>query len=91
MDEFEVGPATPNAGDVDMDGPMDCGFVGSPEPASDDVILTWPMQKINGIGRSYAREKRQACRKLVSEIYSPRSSSATSGSSSAHGSPSTSQ
>ena len=55
----------------DEQSAMDCGFIGSLEPANDDIVALIMMEQIDGIGRSCARERRQACQKLVSEIYSP--------------------
>ena len=53
---------------------MNAGFVGllgSLEPSRDDFVAGMLLQQVNGVGRSYVRERRQAARKLVSEIYSP--------------------
>ena len=54
-----------------MTDPMEMGFVGSLEPSRDDFVSELMLQQINGVGRSYVRERRQAARKIVSEIYSP--------------------
>ena len=50
---------------------VDMGFVGSLEPARDDLIGQILLQQM-GAGKGYVRERRQAVRRiLVSEIYSP--------------------
>ncbi len=57
--------------DVDASGDQNMGFVGSLEPSYDDFISELMLQQIGSSGRSYARERRQAVGKIVSEIYSP--------------------
>ena len=50
---------------------VDMGFVGSLEPARDDLIGQILLQQM-GAGKGYVRERRQAVRRiLISEIYSP--------------------
>lgn len=65
MDDDDGPNAAGEAGDVDM------GFVGLLRPSCDDLVAELLIQQINGVGKSYVRERRQACRKIVSEIYSP--------------------
>ena len=47
------------------------GFIGSLEPARDDVVSSILLQQLGSVGRRYKRESRSAYKKIVSEIYSP--------------------
>jgi hypothetical protein len=47
------------------------GFLGSIQPAAEDVIAGMLLQQMGSSGRSYARETRQGFNRIVSEIYSP--------------------
>ncbi len=55
----------------DTSDDMETGFIGSHEPATEDVISTIILQQLGCVGRRYRRESRRAFKKLVSEIYSP--------------------
>ena len=55
----------------DTSDDMETGFIGSLEPATEDVISTIIPQQLGSVGRRYRRESRRAFKKLVSEIYSP--------------------
>ena len=54
-----------------MGDPMEVGFVGSLEPLEDDDVSMLLLQQINGLDRSFRRERVSAYRKMVSEVYSP--------------------
>lgn len=58
---------TEAAGDVDMDL---IGHIGSLEPSSDDFVSELMLAQLGG-SKSCQREKRQAVKRVVSEIYSP--------------------
>ena len=66
------GNSTPRAGAVaDTAGDVDMGYIGSLEPQADDVASEMILMALGSSGRSYNRETRAACRRLVSEMYSP--------------------
>ena len=54
--------------DVKAASDTDMGFIGSLEPSAQDVIGELIMQTLGG--RSYRREQRAACSRMVSEMYS---------------------
>ena len=60
--------------DVDADQEetedVNMSFVGCLEPSRDDFISMLMLEQM-GAGINYVRERRSACRRLVSEIYSP--------------------
>ncbi len=66
--EEESGPSEERHDGV---GDMSMGFIGSLEPAHDDVISSVLLQQLGSVGRRYKRESRTAYKKIVSEIYSP--------------------
>ena len=70
VDDFRTSDGEENNDDMDA-GDSEMGFVGRLEPDAEDTISLMLLQQINGVGRSYVREHRQACRTLISEIYSP--------------------
>ena len=57
--------------DDESNGDADMGFVGILEPAEDDVVSLMLLQQVKVVGLSCVRERRQAMRQIVSEIYSP--------------------
>ena len=58
-------------GGMDVDGDAAMGFLGMLEPPADDGISEILLQQLGSSGRSFNREKRASCRRLVSEMYSP--------------------
>lgn len=60
------GAANSEQGDM-----MDSGFVCPFGPAHHDVVLMLLMHQIKSAGRSHLRQRRQACRRLVSEVDLP--------------------
>jgi hypothetical protein len=56
-----------NDGNTDQD----MGFLGILEPSADDFISEILLQQLGSSGRSFKRENRAACKRLVSEMYSP--------------------
>ena len=50
---------------------MDMGLLGSLEPSADDFMSDLLLQQLGSSGRSYRREHRASCRRIVSEMYSP--------------------
>ena len=50
---------------------MDTDFVGIMEESAGDFIGGLLLQQLGGAGRSYRREHRKACSRIVSEMYSP--------------------
>ncbi len=54
------------------DDAMDMGLIGAMGPSADDFIGDLLLQQLGSSGRSYKREHRAACSRLVSEMYSPR-------------------
>ena len=52
------------------DDAMDMGIVGAMEPSADDFIGDLLLQQLGSSGRSYKREHRAACARIVSEMYS---------------------
>ena len=52
------------------EGDTDMGLIGSLQPTKDDVVAELLIQQLGGSPR-FVRERRQAGRRLVSEIYSP--------------------
>ena len=65
MDENMEHDGEGNGNDVNM------GFIGSLEPAADDFVSGMLLQQIGSSGRGYRREAASACRRIVSEMYSP--------------------
>ena len=59
--------AEQNDGNTDQD----MGFLGIVEPSVDDFVGDILLQQLGSSGRSFKREKRASCRRLVSEMYSP--------------------
>ena len=55
----------------EAEGDVPMSFIGSLEPAQDDVISSILLQQLGSVGRRYKRESRSAYKKIVSEIYSP--------------------
>ena len=55
---------TYDAGDVNM------GYVGSLDPQAGDFASELLLLPLGSSGRSYGRETRAACRRIVSEMYS---------------------
>ena len=58
----------PQEQDVSEDVHM--GFIGCLEPSRDDFVSQLLLDQLGG-SKSYIREQRSACRRIVSEIYSP--------------------
>ena len=56
---------------MDVDGDDAVGFIGSLEPSAEDYVSEILLQQLGSFGRSYRREARQSCSRLVSEMYSP--------------------
>ena len=50
---------------------MDTGFICSLEPIPEDQISEVLLHHLDSSGRSYMRERRKCCRRIVSEIGSP--------------------
>ena len=50
---------------------VNMGFIGSPTPEIEDTASQMRPQAVVSSGRGYARETRAACRRIVSEVYSP--------------------
>ena len=50
---------------------QDMGFLGILEPSVDDFVSDILLQQLGSSGRTFKREKRASCRRLVSEMYSP--------------------
>ena len=55
---------------MEVDDP-NVGFIGSLEPSADDFISEILLQQLGSCGRSYKREARASCTRIVSEMYSP--------------------
>ena len=47
------------------------GYIGSLEPQAGDFASELILMSLGSSGRRYARETRAACRRIVSEVYSP--------------------
>jgi len=56
--------------DADDDQSM-AGFIGSLQPSFEDEVSSMILQQLGSTGRSYRREARQGCKKIVMEVYSP--------------------
>ncbi len=57
--------------DQDDQGDTVMSFIGSLEPDVDDVVSDMLLQQLGSTGRSHRRETRRACRRIVSEVFSP--------------------
>ena len=57
--------------DAKADDAMDMGVIGIMGPSADDFIGELLLQQLGSSGRSYKRENRAACSRIVSEMYSP--------------------
>ncbi len=53
------------------DTAMYTGFIGILEPSAEDFMSDLLLQQLGSSGRSYLRENRASCRRIVSEMYSP--------------------
>ena len=60
-----------DAEDATNEDAMDTGLIGIMEPSADDFIGELLLQQLGPSGRSYKREQRAACSRIVSEMYSP--------------------
>jgi len=47
---------------------MDMGFLGSLEPKAEDFMSDLLLQQLGSSGRSYRREHRTCCKRIVSEM-----------------------
>ena len=55
-----------------IDDGMSVGFLGSLQPSAKDQISLMMLAQLGSYPqKSYLREKKTACRKIISEIYSP--------------------
>ena len=63
-----VGPENDESMDVDDNDAM--GFIGSLEPSAEDYASEILLQQLGSFGRSYRREARASCTRIVSEMYS---------------------
>ena len=50
---------------------VDMGYIGCLVPDEDDFVSELLLTTLVSPGRSYARKRRAACRRIVSEVYSP--------------------
>ena len=50
---------------------VDMGYIGCLMPDREDTVSELMLQTLVSSGRSYARERRAACRRIVTEVYSP--------------------
>jgi hypothetical protein len=50
------------------DTAMDTGFIGILEPSAEDFMSDLLLQQLGSSGRSYMREHRPSCRRIVPEI-----------------------
>ena len=56
---------------MEVDNDANMGFIGSLEPSVDDFVSGMLLQQLGSSGRSYRREARASCTRIVSEMYSP--------------------
>ena len=57
--------------EADDNGDVNMSFLGSLEPHVDDFVSDMLLQQIGSSGRGHRREAASACRRMVSEMYSP--------------------
>ena len=55
-------------GQANEEDAMDTGFLGSLEPTAEDFMSDLLLQQLGSSGRSYRREHRACCRRVVSEM-----------------------
>ena len=63
--------AAENEEDMEVDHDESMGFIGSLEPSAGDYASELLLQQPGGFGRSYRREARASCTRIISETYSP--------------------
>ena len=56
---------------MDVDHDENMGFIGSLEPPAGDYAIELLLQQLGSFGRSYRREARASCTRIISEMYSP--------------------
>jgi hypothetical protein len=63
--------AEEEGGEMGVDNGESMGYIGSLEPSLEDTVSELLLQQLGSYGRSYRREARASCTRILSEIYSP--------------------
>ena len=70
-DEVPTGSDTGMQDNAQQSNDVDMGYIGCLVPDENDYVSELLLTTLVSSGRSYARERRAACRRIVSEMYSP--------------------